>query len=217
MNSHIKRRGILIILSSPSGVGKTTVASALLNADVNLHRSISATTRTPRPQEQPGKDYIFISKDEFVRHCNNERFAEHATVFGYHYGTFKITVDEAIENGRDVLFVIDWQGSQQLSQSYARDTVRIFMLPPTFEELKSRLENRNSDSKEVINQRLLKASDEMSHWADYDYVVINQDLEHTIESIHTIIKSERLRRCRQIDLNDRVNTLRTAGEAYGKH
>jgi guanylate kinase len=217
MNSHIKRRGILIILSSPSGVGKTTVATALLDADVNLHKSISATTRDARPQEQHGKDYVFISKDEFLHHCDKGNFAEHATVFGHHYGTFKTTVDEAIENGRDVLFVIDWQGTQQLSQSYAHDMVRIFMLPPTFEELKSRLEKRNSDSTDVINQRLLKASDEMSHWAEYDYVVVNQDLDHTIDSIHNIIKSERLRRRRQIDLVDLVNTLRKAGEAHGQN
>lgn len=217
MNSHIKRRGILIILSSPSGVGKTTVATALLDADVNLHRSISATTRTPRPQEQHGKDYVFISQDEFLHHCDQDNFAEHATVFGHHYGTFKTTVDEAIENGRDVLFVIDWQGTQQLSQSYAHDMVRIFMLPPTFNELKARLEKRNSDSAEVINQRLLKASDEMSHWAEYDYVVVNEDLDLTIKSIHNIIKSERLRRRRQIDLIDLVNTLRKAGEAHGQN
>lgn len=217
MNSHIKRRGMLIILSAPSGVGKTTVATALLNADINLNRSISATTRPPRPQEQHGKDYVFISQDEFLFHCNKDNFAEHATVFGHHYGTFKTTVDEAIENGHDVLFVIDWQGTQQLSQSYAHDMVRIFMLPPTFTELKDRLEKRNSDSADVINQRLLKASDEMSHWAEYDYVVVNQDLDHTIQAIHNIIKSERLRRRRQIDLIDLVNTLRKAGEAHGQN
>jgi guanylate kinase len=217
MNNHIKRRGILIILTSPSGAGKTTVATALLNADINLHKSISATTRLPRPQEEHGKDYVFISKDEFLHHVDNDNFAEHANVFGNHYGTFKSTVDEALENGRDVLFVIDWQGTQQLAQAYAHDMVRIFMLPPTFEDLKLRLENRKSDPPDVINQRLLKASDEMSHWAEYDYVVINKDLDHTIDAIHSIIKSERLRRLRQVDLIDFINTLRNAGDAYGEN
>ncbi|MBH1989936.1 MAG: guanylate kinase [Alphaproteobacteria bacterium] len=217
MNNHIKRRGMLIILSSPSGAGKTTVATALLNADINLHKSVSATTRLPRPQEEQGKDYVFISKDEFLHHVENDNFAEHANVFGNHYGTFKSTVDEALENGRDVLFVIDWQGTQQLAQAYAHDMVRVFMLPPTFEDLKLRLENRKSDSPDVINQRLLKASDEMSHWAEYDYVVINKDLDQTIDAIHDIIKSERLRRLRQIDLVDFINTLRKAGEAYGEN
>lgn len=217
MNNHIKRRGMLIILSSPSGAGKTTVATALLNADINLHKSISATTRPPRPQEDHGKDYVFISKDEFLHHVEYDNFAEHATVFGNNYGTFKATVDESIENGRDVLFVIDWQGTQQLAQAYAHDMVRIFMLPPTFEDLKLRLENRQSDSADVINHRLLKASDEMSHWAEYDYVVINKDLDQTIDAIHDIIKSERLRRLRQIDLIDFINTLRKSGEIYGEN
>lgn len=216
MNNHIKRRGMLIVISSPSGAGKTSAATALLQNDPNLHISVSATTRSPRPDERHGKDYLFISEDEFLHHCENGSFAEHAKVFGNYYGTFKTTVDDAIENGRDVLFVIDWQGTQQLSQSYAHDMVRIFMLPPTFEDLKIRLAKRNSDSLKVINQRLLKATDEMSHWAEYDYVVINKDLHQTIEAIHDIIKSERLRRRRQIDLMHFVNTLRESGEAYAK-
>jgi guanylate kinase len=216
MNNHIKRRGMLIIISSPSGAGKTSAATALLQNDPNLHISVSATTRSPRSDEQHGKDYLFISENEFLHHCDHGSFAEHAKVFGNYYGTFKTTVDDAIENGRDVLFVIDWQGTQQLSQSYAHDMVRIFMLPPTFEDLKIRLTKRNSDSLDVINQRLLKATDEMSHWAEYDYVVINKDLDQTIEAIHDIIKSERLRRRRQIDLMHFVNTLREAGENYAK-
>jgi guanylate kinase len=215
MNSLIKRRGMLIILSSPSGAGKTTVANVLLENDHQLHKSISATTRAPRPQEEHGKDYLFITEDEFISHSDAGNFAEHARVFGHHYGTFKSTVDHAIEMGEDVLFVIDWQGTQQLAQSYAHDMVRIFMLPPSFQDLKYRLEHRNSDSAEVIQQRLLKASDEMSHWAEYDYVVINKHLDQTIEAIHDIIKSERLKRQRQVDLADFVTTLRTESEAYG--
>jgi guanylate kinase len=214
MNSHIKRRGMLIVISSPSGAGKTSVAAALLQNDLNLHKSVSATTREPRPDEQHGKDYLFISEQEFLVHCEKGDFAEHAKVFGSYYGTFKGTVDDAIENGRDVLFVIDWQGTQQLSQSYAHDMVRIFMLPPMFEDLKIRLNKRNTDSLEVINQRLSKATDEMSHWAEYDYVVINKELDQTIEAIHDIIKSERLRRRRQIDLIHFVTTLREEGETY---
>jgi guanylate kinase len=214
MNHHIKRRGILIILSSPSGVGKTTVASALLKNDPNLYISVSATTRPPRPQEEHGKDYVFISEDAFLSHCQKGDFAEHAKVFGHHYGTFKQTVDEAIDNGRDVLFVIDWQGTQQLSQSFAHDMVRIFMLPPTFEDLKLRLAKRNTDAPNIIHQRLIKATDEMSHWAEYDYVVVNKDLDHTIEAIHNIVKSERLRRRRQIELIDFVTCLREEGENY---
>lgn len=216
MNLHIKRRGILIIISSPSGTGKTTVANALLKNDLNLHMSVSATTRSPRSNEEHGKDYLFISEEEFLRHREAGNFAEHAKVFGNHYGTFKTTVDDAIDNGRDVLFVIDWQGTQQLSQSYAHDMVRIFMLPPTFEDLQSRLNYRGTDSNEIIQRRLLKATDEMSHWAEYDYVVINNDLEQTISAIHNIIKSERLRRRRQVDLVHFVTKLREDGEEYAK-
>lgn len=208
---------MLIIISSPSGTGKTSVATALLQNDPDLHISVSATTRPPRPDEQHGKDYLFISEDAFEHHREKGDFAEHAKVFGNHYGTFKATVDDTIENGRDVLFVIDWQGTQQLSQSYAHDMVRIFMLPPTFEDLKIRLNKRNSDSMDVINQRLLKATNEMSHWAEYDYVVINKNLNQTVKAIHNIIKSERLRRSRQIDLIHFVNTLREAGEIYAKN
>lgn len=215
MNNHIKRRGMLIVLSSPSGAGKTSVANVLLQNDRQLHKSISATTRAPRPQEEHGKDYVFISETEFIDHSNAGDFAEHAKVFGHHYGTFKSTVDHAIESGDDVLFVIDWQGTQQLAQSYAHDMVRIFMLPPSFQDLKYRLEHRNSDRADVIHQRLQKASDEMSHWAEYDYVVINKDLDQTIEAIHDIIKSERLKRQRQIDLVDFVTNLRTESDAYG--
>jgi guanylate kinase len=215
MNNHINRRGMLIVLSSPSGAGKTSVANVLLQNDRQLHKSISATTRAPRPQEEHGKDYVFISEAEFIDHSNAGDFAEHAKVFGHHYGTFKSTVDHAIENGDDVLFVIDWQGTQLLAQSYAPDMVRIFMLPPSFQDLKYRLEHRNSDSADVIHQRLQKASDEMSHWAEYDYVVINKDLDQTIEAIHDIIKSERLKRQRQIDLVDFVTNLRTESNAYG--
>lgn len=217
MNSHIQRRGMLIVISSPSGAGKTSVATALLQNDKGLHMSVSATTRAPRPQERHGEDYLFISEEEFLHHCNQDSFAEHAKVFGHHYGTFKTTVDETIDYGQDMLFVIDWQGTQQLSQSYAHDMVRIFMLPPTFEDLKLRLIKRNSDANEVIHQRLIKATDEMSHWAEYDYVVINKDLDHTIEAIHDIIKSERLRRRRQVNLIDFVNTLRNSGEIYEKN
>lgn len=216
MNNHIKRRGMLIIISSPSGAGKTSVANCLLKHDPNLHISVSATTRPARPNEAHGIDYLFISEKEFLSHSEKGNFAEHAKVFGNHYGTFKDTVDDAIENGRDVLFVIDWQGTQQLSQSYAHDMVRIFMLPPTFEDLRLRLIKRNTDSLEIINQRLMKATDEMSHWAEYDYVVINKNLDDTFEAIHNIIKSERLRRRRQVDLINFVTNLRDEGEKYAK-
>lgn len=217
MNHHINRKGLLIVISSPSGTGKTSVAKDLLANDINLQISVSATTRPARKDEVNGKDYIFISEADFLQHTENGNFAEHAKVFGNYYGTFKSTVNEAIESGQDVLFVIDWQGTQQLAQSYAHEMVRIFMLPPQFEDLKHRLKKRNTDSEEVIQQRLLKAKDEMSHWAEYDYVVINKNLSQTTDAIHNIIKSERLRRRRQIDLTHFVTNLREEGERYAQN
>ena len=178
--SNNKRRGLLIILSSPSGAGKSTLSRRLMKWDNSLSFSISSTTRSIRSGETNGKDYYFISENEFAAQVASDQMLEHAQVFGYSYGSPKAPVADAINSGKDVLFDIDWQGAQQISNSTLQEHVlSIFILPPSINELKSRLEKRGQDSSEIISKRMEKSWDEISHWAGYDYVLINDDLNET--------------------------------------
>ncbi len=202
----LKRRGLLFVLSSPSGAGKSTIARMILEADDGIGLSVSATTRPIRAGEDDGKDYHFVSNDEFDELIASGAFLEWAHVFGHRYGTLKSEVMKQIESGRDVLLDIDWQGTQQLKQVFP-DIVRVFILPPSMEELERRLRYRNTDSDEVIASRMARASAEISHWAEYDYVFINDDAEHCRKLVHTVLKAERLKATRRIFLHDFVRTL----------
>jgi guanylate kinase len=202
----VQRRGLMLILSSPSGAGKTTLARMLLDADTGLVMSVSATTRPARPNEIDGRDYHFISNDEFERRVTDDAFLEHASVFGHRYGTPKPPVAEALSKGRDVLFDIDWQGTQQLKQQ-RDDVVSVFVLPPSRRELERRLRARAQDSDEVVARRMSKANDEMSHWAEYDYVVINHEMNAALTQVRTILAAERLKRSRQIGVGEFVRSL----------
>jgi guanylate kinase len=202
----LKRRGLLFVLSSPSGAGKSTIARMILESDDGIGLSVSATTRPIRPGEVDGRDYHFVSNEEFDRLVEEGRFLEWANVFGHRYGTLKSEVVKQIENGRDVLLDIDWQGTQQLKQ-VDPDIVRVFVLPPSMEELERRLRGRATDSEEVIQRRMSRASAEISHWAEYDYVFINDDAERCRKLVHTVLKAERLKATRRIFLHDFVRTL----------
>ena len=202
------RRGLLIILSSPSGAGKSTLARRLRAWDDTIEFSVSATTRAPRPGEKDGVDYHFLSQESFQAEVANDRMLEHATVFGNSYGSPRAPVEQAIDAGRDVLFDIDWQGAQQIKESALRDYVlSIFLLPPSIAALKSRLKGRGQDSDEVINRRMEKSWGEISHWAEYDYVLINNDLEKTEADLINIVTAERLRRKQQPTLTEFVRGL----------
>ncbi len=198
--ANVARRGLMFILSSPSGAGKTTLADQLLKKDARLVLSVSATTRPRRPGEADGKDYFFVSDDEFFRMCDNGEFFEWANVFGYHYATPRAAVETALRRGKDVVFDIDWQGAQQLAEVAGEDVVKVFILPPSREELERRLRRRAQDSEKVVRQRMAKADAEMSHWAEYDYVIINADLDESERLLTTILIAERLKRRRQIGL-----------------
>jgi guanylate kinase len=202
----LKRRGLLFVLSSPSGAGKSTIARMILEADDGIGLSVSATTRPIRAGEEDGEDYHFVSNEEFDELIASGAFLEWAHVFGHRYGTLKREVMKQIESGRDVLLDIDWQGTQQLKQ-VDPDIVRVFILPPSMEELERRLRYRNTDSDEVIASRMARASAEISHWAEYDYVFINDDAEHCRKLVHTVLKAERLKATRRIFLHDFVRTL----------
>jgi len=202
-----KRRGLLIVLSSPSGAGKTTISRRLLDADSDVEMSVSATTRPMRPGEVDGRDYHFVEPQEFERMVGANEFAEYASVFGNRYGTPAAPVCAAIEEGRDILFDIDWQGTQQLHQSMRDDLVRIFLLPPSMEELEHRLRNRGTDSDEVIADRMARARGEISHWAEYDYVLVNDDMDACLADVRSIVAAERLKRDRQVSLTDFVRSL----------
>jgi guanylate kinase len=204
----IHRRGLMLVLSSPSGAGKTTISRRLLERDAALTLSISATTRTARPSETDGEDYHFISAPAFAAMVEEDAFLEHAQVFGHAYGTPRRAVEESLSAGRDVLFDIDWQGTQQLSERAPQDLVSIFILPPSTAELERRLYARAQDSEKVVRQRMAKAADEMSHWAEYHYIIINDEMDRSLAEVEAILAAERLRRERRIGLSDFVERLR---------
>ena len=197
MTVEIQRRGLMLVLSSPSGAGKTTLSRGLLANEPNVTMRVSATTRAPRPGEINGQDYSFLGVEEFLRMVQQDAFLEHAEVFGNHYGTPKQPVFEALAAGRDVLFDIDWQGTQQLRQQARDDVVSIFVLPPARGELERRLRARAEDQADVIAKRMAKADGEISHWAEYDYVIINDDVAKAQAQVEVILKAERLKRERQ--------------------
>lgn len=206
----IRRRGLMLVLSSPSGAGKTTISRRLLDRDGGITMSVSVTTRPMRPGEVPGVDYCFVDMPEFERMAKMGELLEYAEVFGNCYGTPKATVEQALAAGRDVLFDIDWQGTQQLAENARTDLVSVFILPPSGAELERRLHSRAQDSAEVIAQRMAKASDEISHWAEYDYVIVNHDLEESVASVQAILRAERLKRTRQIGLPKFVQSVQSA-------
>ncbi len=199
-NVHLDRRGVLFVLSSPSGAGKTTISKKMLAADSEIALSVSATTRPMRPGEEDGKDYHFVDVDTFKHMAADGEFLEWAHVFGHRYGTPRARVDELLDKGKDVLFDIDWQGAQQLYQEAGPDVVRVFVLPPTMEELERRLRARNTDSDEVIAARMARAANEISHWDGYDYVLINDEVDACFDQVAAILRAERLKRRRQIGL-----------------
>ncbi|MDY7096964.1 MAG: guanylate kinase [Pseudomonadota bacterium] len=205
--NRLKRRGLLFILSSPSGAGKTTLSRMLLQADDAIELSVSATTRKPRPGEEDGKHYHFVSDEKFDAMVEEDDFYEWAHVFGHRYGTPKGAIRNALKDGRDFLFDIDWQGTQQLYQKDQQDVVSVFILPPSLNELRRRLESRAQDSSEVIDARMERARAEISHWAEYDYVVINDDVNECFERVCEILDAERMRRTRQTGLIPFVREL----------
>lgn len=203
----VARRGVLLVMSSPSGAGKTTLSRRLLAADDNIAMSVSVTTRKPRPGEVNGKDYHFITQTQFDEMVANKELLEWATVFGNSYGTPKKPVEEALQAGRDVLFDIDWQGTQQMAQAMKEDLVRLFILPPTPDSLRTRLINRAQDTSAVIAKRMAEAAHEISHWPEYDYVIINDNLDVAHGQVVSILTAERLRRRRQLGLTEFVREL----------
>ncbi len=202
------RRGLLLILSSPSGAGKSTLARRLMTWDTTLRFSVSATTRAPRPGEEDGREYYFKARQDFETMVKSGDMLEHAEVFGNFYGSPRGPVEQAMKEGRDTLFDIDWQGGQQIRNSVlGRDVVSIFVLPPSIAELESRLRGRAQDSEEVIAGRMAKSQSEISHWAEYDYVIVNRDIDTAFNQLTTILEAERLRRDRQPALADFVRGL----------
>ena len=206
----IRRRGLVVVLSSPSGAGKTTISRRLLQRDSGLTLSISLTTRRMRPGERDGIDYIFVDAAEFARRVALGDLLEHARVFGNDYGTPRAPVEQTLSHGADVLFDIDWQGTQQLAQAMREDLVSIFVLPPTVADLERRLRTRAQDSDEEVARRMAKASDEMSHWAEYDYIIVNRDIDESVAQVESVLAAERLRRQRQVGLPEFVNRLRAS-------
>jgi guanylate kinase len=203
----IARRGLMLVLSSPSGAGKTTLSRKLLEADPAVELSVSVTTRKQRPGEVDGRDYHFIDAARFDAMLKQGELLEAAQVFGHRYGTPRAPVAAALGRGRDVLFDIDWQGTQQLREKAVHDLVSIFVLPPSIPDLERRLRTRAQDSDEVIHARMARAADEMSHWAEYDYVVINTDIERAFSEVRAILAAERLKRERQTGLSAFVRGL----------
>jgi guanylate kinase len=207
MSTAIARRGLMLVLSSPSGAGKTTLSRRLLETETGLTLSVSVTTRRKRPNEAEGVDYFFVTPERFEAAVQDDELLEHATVFDHRYGTPKGPVMQALAQGRDVLFDIDWQGTQQLKEGAREDLVSVFVLPPSHDELERRLKTRAQDSDEIVARRMAKAADEISHWAEYDYVIVNDDIVQAQTRITAILAAERLRRTRQVGLSDFVRGL----------
>ena len=204
----ISRRGLMLVLSSPSGAGKTSIARKLLKQEPDLTMSISATTRQRRPGEVEGQDYFFVDEEEFKLRINQGYFLEYAHVFSNYYGTPRHLVEQTLAGGRDVLFDIDWQGTQQLSDAARTDLVSVFILPPSVSELENRLLSRAQDSAEVVAARMAQSAAEMTHYPEYDYVIVNHDLDQSVAQVRTILTAERMRRHRQSGLPQFVSSLR---------
>ena len=204
----ITRQGLMLALSSPSGAGKTSIARALLKRDSGITMSVSATTRQRRPGETEGKDYYFVDEHQFKTDVNKGLFLEYAKVFDHYYGTPLRPVQDTLAAGRDVLFDIDWQGTQQIKAKARQDLVSVFVLPPSTAELERRLLSRAQDSADVVAGRMARAADEMSHYPEYDYIIVNHDLDASIEAVHNILKAERLRINRQSGLTEFMKQLR---------
>lgn len=206
--SAIQRRGLMLVLSSPSGAGKTTLSRQLLDNDKQIQLSVSCTTRQKRPGERDGVDYRFVDTPTFRGMIERRQFLEYAEVFGNYYGTPRGPVDDALNAGKDMLFDIDWQGTQQLRDKGRADLVTVFILPPSTRDLEKRLLTRAQDTKEIVAQRMAKAADEMSHWAEYDYVVVNSDIGTSLTNLKAILTAERLKRERQVGMSGFVKALR---------
>lgn len=209
MTDPITRRGLMLVLSSPSGAGKTTLSRRLLADDAGIDLSVSVTTRKARSGEVDGKDYHFIDRARYAEMVMNKELLEWAEVFGNCYGTPRATVEAALQAGRDVLFDVDWQGTQQLREAARSDLVSVFILPPSIDELERRLRTRAQDSDDVIHGRMSKAADEMSHYVEYDYVIINREIDIAFAELQAILRAERLRRERQEGLGEFVRSLRS--------
>jgi guanylate kinase len=204
----IRRRGLMLVLSSPSGAGKTTLSRQLLENDSHIQLSVSCTTRAKRPSEREGVDYRFIDTATFRSMIERGEFLEHARVFDHYYGTPRAPVEAALQNGLDMLFDIDWQGTQQLTEKGRDDLVTVFILPPSTRDLEKRLITRAQDSPDIVARRMAKAADEMSHWAEYDYTIINRDIATSLIQLKAILTAERLKRVRQHGLAEFVKALR---------
>tara|TARA_Y100000588_G_C14213452_1_gene907733 strand:+ start:1286 stop:1930 length:645 start_codon:yes stop_codon:yes gene_type:complete len=204
----VERRGLMLVLSSPSGAGKTTIARLLLERESNVSLSVSFTTRPKRPSEVDGEDYFFVDPTEFNLMLNRREFLEHAKVFDHYYGTPREPIEAALSEGQDILFDIDWQGEQQLKQSARDDLASVFILPPSTEELGRRLKQRAQDPSHVLVTRMEKAPDEISHWPEYDYIIVNNHIEETVSQVQSVLIAERLKRERQTGLTEFVKRLR---------
>lgn len=203
----IDRRGLMLVLSSPSGAGKTTIAKNLLKSDPYVTPSVSYTTRPKRPGEVDGKDYYFVGLEEFNSMIKNSEFLEYAEVFGHFYGTPKSIVEQNLRNGVDVIFDIDWQGTRALTEKVRKDVASVFILPPSKEELYKRLQMRKQDSEEIIRFRMERSNSEILHWHEYDYTIINQDMEESMQKISSILRAERLKKARRLGVEEFVNKL----------
>jgi guanylate kinase len=203
----VDRRGLMFVLSSPSGAGKTTLSRMLMERTPGLQMSVSVTTRAMRPGEVGGRDYLFVDAPKFEAMVKQDQLLEWAVVFGNRYGTPRAPVEAALSAGRDVLFDIDWQGTQQLREKAGADVVSVFILPPSAADLEKRLHTRAQDSDEVIRGRMDRASHELSHWAEYDYIVVNQNVDEAFSEVQSILKAERLKRARRVGLTEFVRTL----------
>jgi len=202
----------MYVLSSPSGAGKTSIANKLITQDEQISMSISMTTRKPRPGEVDGKDYIFVSKEEFNQAIEHNQLLEWAEVFGNYYGTPREAVENQLKEGRDVLFDIDWQGTQQLHEKVGNDLVRLFILPPSVNVLEERLKRRGQDEEHIVQARMKEAANQISHWAEYDYVIINENLDESLSEVQNILNAERLKRERRVGLSAFVRNMTTKME-----